>query len=65
MQIIDTHSHIYQPDFDKDIDNVIKRAQAVGVEKILLPNIDVETIDRLHNLHAKYPEICLPHKRRC
>lgn len=60
MQIIDTHSHIYQPDFDEDIDDVIKRAQAVGVEKILLPNIDVSTIDRLHNLCTAYPSICFP-----
>lgn len=60
MLIIDTHSHIYQPNFDDDIDEVVKRAIAIGVEKILLPNIDIESIDRLHSLSAKYPKICLP-----
>lgn len=60
MQIIDTHSHIYQPDFDDDIENVINRAKAIGVEKILLPNIDVESIDRLHSLVTSHPRICIP-----
>lgn len=60
MQIIDTHSHIYRPDFDEDIDDILKRANAVGVEKILLPNIDVESIDRLHSLAAKHPDVCIP-----
>lgn len=60
MQIIDTHSHIYQPDFDEDIEDVIERAVSVGVRRILLPNIDVESIDRLHNLSARYPDMCIP-----
>lgn len=60
MKIIDTHSHIYQEDFDNDIDDVIERARKVGVEKILLPNIDVESLDRLHILSDRYMGYCIP-----
>lgn len=60
MNIIDTHSHIYQPDFDKDIDEVIQRAKLSGVINILLPNIDSTTVDRVHKLSEKYQGYCLP-----
>ena len=60
MRIIDTHSHIYSEEFDNDIDDVIKRAKQAGVEKILLPNIDASSIDRLHNISDRYAGYCIP-----
>ncbi len=60
MNLIDTHTHIYQPDFDTDISDVILRAQQKGISKLLLPNIDVESIERMHALRDKYPQICYP-----
>lgn len=60
MNIIDTHSHIYQPDFDNDIEDVILRAKQAGVINILLPNIDVESINRVTDLSNKYAGYCLP-----
>lgn len=60
MKIIDTHSHIYAEEFDNDISDVINRAQLIGVKKILLPNIDSTSIDRLHSLSDKYPNYCIP-----
>lgn len=60
MRLIDTHTHIYQPDFDDDISDVILRAKEAGVEKILLPNIDLESIERLKNLSDKYANYCIP-----
>ena len=60
MRIIDTHSHIYQEDFDNDIDDVIERAKRIGVEKILLPNVDVASIEQLYTLVGKYPDYCIP-----
>lgn len=55
---IDTHAHIYVEEFKDDIEEVIQRAIDAGVEKILLPNIDVETIDDMLELEAKYPGYC-------
>ena len=60
MKIIDTHTHIYESEFDSDIAGVIDRAKKIGVERILLPNIDMNSIDRLHQLSASYPEYCMP-----
>ena len=60
MQLVDTHTHIFSEEFDSDLDLVIKRAQEVGVEKFCLPNIDVESIDRLHQVCDAYPDSCYP-----
>lgn len=60
MKIIDTHSHIYSEEFDNDIDEVIARAQAAGVKKILLPNVDVSSLTQLHNTADRYKDYCIP-----
>lgn len=60
MNIIDTHSHIYTEEFDFDLDEVIDRAKAVGVTKILMPNIDIYTIARIDTVADRYPGYCLP-----
>jgi len=60
MHLIDTHTHLFLPEFDSDRDQVILNAQKGGVEKILLPNVDGTTIDPLLELSSKYPEFCYP-----
>lgn len=60
MKIIDTHTHIYSEEFDEDLDEIISRAKKSGVEKILLPNIDVESLERLHQVSDTYSGYCLP-----
>lgn len=60
MYLIDTHSHIYQPPFDEDRDAMMQRAAEAGVKKIFLPNIDIESIARVHDLCDAYPEVCFP-----
>jgi TatD DNase family protein len=47
MNLIDTHTHIYLKDFDEDIAEVLQRAKDKGVTKMLLPNIDSSTFERL------------------
>jgi TatD DNase family protein len=60
VNIIDTHAHIYLPEFDSDRDAIIDSAQKQGISKILLPNIDLDSIESLHALVAKYPDRCYP-----
>lgn len=60
MTIIDTHSHIYAEEFDNDLDDVINRAKQIGVSKILLPNIDTMSLDRIHHVSEKYRDYCIP-----
>lgn len=57
---IDSHAHIYQPAFHGDIADVIERSTAAGLSKIILPNIDIESLDRVLKLSCAYPDICLP-----
>ncbi len=60
MNLIDTHAHLYLKDFSEDIDLVIRRAKEQGIKKILLPNIDVNTVKLMLNCCDKYPGICYP-----
>lgn len=48
--LIDTHSHIYDEAFDEDRAEVVARAKAEGVERIVLPAIDGESNERLFAL---------------
>jgi TatD DNase family protein len=57
-EYIDTHAHIYLPDFDDDRDSAVERAIQNGVNKIILPNIDSTSITRLNNTVSAYPGIC-------
>jgi TatD DNase family protein len=58
--IIDSHAHIYSNQFKEDRDAAIKNAVAQGVHKILMPNIDSTYIDRMHQVAADYPGVCIP-----
>lgn len=60
MKLIDTHTHIYSEEFNKDISEVISRAINEGFDKLLLPNIDSESLSRLYKLVDQYPNNCLP-----
>ena len=58
--MIDTHSHIYVEEFADDVDEVVSRAQQAGVEKILLPNINRESIEPMLALCHRYPGYLYP-----
>jgi TatD DNase family protein len=60
MLLVDTHSHIYLSEFDNDLGDVIRRAIDAGVGKIILPNIDSSSIERIHKLSTLYPDYCIP-----
>ena len=45
MQFIDTHTHLYLPEFDNDRDEAVNRAVGNGISKMLLPNIDIQSVD--------------------
>ena len=57
---IDTHSHIYEEEFREDRAEVVARAIQAGVEKIILPDIDSESRNRMLQLVDKYPTIMFP-----
>ena len=53
MELIDTHSHIYDEAFDEDIDAVVERAREAGVCTCILPGIDISSYDRLTSCSDK------------
>lgn len=60
MSMIDTHSHIFEPDFTEDLPEVVARAKEVGVEKIFMPNIDDTTVEAMLAVCRRYPGYCYP-----
>jgi len=60
MQLLDTHTHIYLPEFDSDRDEMIERSVKSGVTKLLLPNIDLNSIGLMLDAVSRYQGICLP-----
>lgn len=57
---IDTHTHLYSSQFDEDRDAAIQRALDAGVSKLLLPNVDLRSIEGMFALETKFPGICYP-----
>ncbi len=60
MMFIDTHTHLFVEQFNEDREEVVQRAMDTGVEVMLLPNIDLESIPQMNELAAKYPNNCFP-----
>ena len=58
--LIDTHSHIYDEAFDSDREEVVERAKAEGVERIILPAIDGESNEQLFDLCRRHPDYAHP-----
>ena len=56
MIIIDTHTHLYSDQFKEDIDDVIAKAQEIGVKKFIFPAIDSSHFDSMHSLKNKYTD---------
>lgn len=55
---INTHSHIYDEAFDSDRESVFRRAYESGVEMILLPNTDENTIKPMMEFYEDHPDNC-------
>lgn len=56
MFLIDTHTHVYDPEFDLDRSEVVQRALDAGVGMLLLPNVDATTIKPMLEVHENYPD---------
>ena len=57
---IDTHAHLYVKEFDTDRTQVMERALAAGVHKIVLPNINRSSHTAMMQLVAQYPHTAFP-----
>lgn len=57
--LIDTHCHLYLPEFDADRKAMLQRAKDKGVKAFYLPGIDSSVIDAMLSMETTWPE-CFP-----
>lgn len=60
MNLVDTHTHLFLPEFDADRAEMIQRTWDKGVIRCFLPNIDASTIPSLLKTCDEFPHICFP-----
>ncbi len=58
--MIDTHTHIDGPEFDADRDDVVARAKAAGVTKVLVPAIDLKSVETVLTTAKRYSGYAYP-----
>ncbi len=56
----DTHCHLYAAEYDADLDAMISRALDSGVSRMMLPNIDEQSITGMLALADRFPASCFP-----
>ncbi len=57
MSLIDTHAHLTDPKFDSDREEVIARANAAGVERIIVCGYDLESSRAAVEMAACYESV--------
>lgn len=60
MRFTDTHTHPYLEQFDEDRKESIQRAIDAGISTMIVPNVDLSTVESMHQLCAAYPNHCFP-----
>ena len=60
MKFIDTHAHLYVKEFENDIHEVVKAAKANNIERVVLPNIDLGSSNKLIQLYQSDPSFFTP-----
>ncbi len=58
--MIDTHCHIDDPQYQEDLPAFLQQQIDAGVEAILVPGVDVHSIDTVLPLCAQYPDYLYP-----
>ena len=53
---VDTHTHLYLDDFAPENEATVRRAISCGVEKLIFPNVDLNTIEPMRKLHDSFPQ---------
>ena len=60
MQLIDTHSHLYDEAYAGEEDLAVARAKEAGVDRIIIPDIDSITRDSMFKLTDRHPGTLFP-----
>lgn len=54
--LIDTHTHLYLPEFQPESEQTVRRAIDAGVGMMVFPNVDLSTIGPMKSLARKFPD---------
>lgn len=57
MTYIDTHCHLNLKEFDHNLDQVVQHANKNGVERIIIPGIDIASSEKAIKIADSYPNI--------
>lgn len=57
--LIDTHAHLYSDPLWENITDIVGKAKAAGVSHVVMPNIDVESIEKMLSIAAQFSN-CIP-----
>ena len=60
VELIDTHTHLYDSPFEEDFDKVVERARQQGVSKIVLPAVDSTCHREMLQCSDKLPGFAYP-----
>lgn len=58
MEFVDTHAHIYLDHFKTDLQEVLQRSMSAYVNKIFMPNIDMNSLGSMLGVEDQYPDVC-------
>ena len=58
MELVDTHCHLYLPEFESDRVEMIRRAEQAGVSRCYLPSVDSQSFDSLLKLESQFSGRC-------
>ncbi|HEX2983957.1 MAG TPA: TatD family hydrolase, partial [Ignavibacteriales bacterium] len=54
---VDTHTHLFYPNFSGELDEILDRAKSSGVDYMLIPAVDLASSVQAVELAEKYKEI--------
>lgn len=55
--MIDTHTHLYFPDYGNEISDIVKKSLEQGVSHFILPNVDMESVARMKTFKSCFPNV--------
>ena len=60
IEFVDTHTHLFVPEFDEDRKTAVQRAVDAGVKKLCLPSITAESLPSILAMCEELPGVCYP-----
>ena len=57
IEFVDTHTHLFVPEFDDDRTAVVQRAVEAGVSKLCLPSINSDSLGALLDMCNEFPGV--------